>query len=178
MNIKKLILLTITLPILSISCSTPTKYKPSKKGEYGYKSYSLNKDYYKVVFKGNEDTPKKKVANYLLYRIAELTQKNGYKNFTIVERDVNVDTEVTKTKVYSRNMYRPQVLGYVDGFNSYPYYTNANRYAPARTKIKTEKEYEITAFVKMTNRENPLKKGSFYNTENVISVLKPTIDRP
>ena len=68
--------------ILLINCSTP--YQP-KGALGGYSSNQLNKNNYKVSFKGNQHTIAETVFDYLLRRCAEITIEEKGKYFIIYE---------------------------------------------------------------------------------------------
>lgn len=75
-----LILLTTFLT----SCAT-TYQKNSFSG--GYSDMRINKDMYKVTFRGNGYTNSDVVHNFLLRRCAEVTLENGYNYFVFVNQN-------------------------------------------------------------------------------------------
>lgn len=62
-------------------CATPYQYS-----DYagGYSTTQLDKNVFRVSFRGNGFTSRDTVADYTLLRSAEITLKNGYKYFSIV----------------------------------------------------------------------------------------------
>ena len=53
----------------------------------GYTNEQVDSITYRVRFKGNNYTSKRKVEDYLLYRCAELTARLGYEHFVVVSQD-------------------------------------------------------------------------------------------
>ncbi len=66
-------------------CATATPYQAVNKG-HGYSEQRLEADRYRVSFAGNTRTSYDTVADYLLYRAAELTLENGYDYFIVTDR--------------------------------------------------------------------------------------------
>lgn len=79
-NTKSVLLL---LTLIITGCAT--SYKPAGFFNDGYKDMALSNDIYKVSFKGNSDTSKSTVQDYLLRRCAEITMQKGYKYFIIMD---------------------------------------------------------------------------------------------
>ena len=75
------------LLLLAAACAGPTPYAPAN-GGYGYRDQALAPDRYRIVVAGNRLTPRERVADYLLYRAAELTQAQGGVAFTMLHRDM------------------------------------------------------------------------------------------
>ena len=55
----------------------------------GYSNTQLDKDIYKISFRGNGFTSLEKVQDLLLYRCAELTESKGYKYFAILNSNTS-----------------------------------------------------------------------------------------
>jgi len=74
--------------ILLTSCATP--YQPlSFSG--GYNSVALDSNIFKVSFRGNGDTSGERAEDFALLRSAEITIKNGYKYFSIMDKNNSTD---------------------------------------------------------------------------------------
>lgn len=72
--------------MLAAGCMLATPYAPaSYAGGYGYWEQLIEDNRYRIVFRGNTQTPRETVENFLLYRAAELTAGGGYDYFTVVE---------------------------------------------------------------------------------------------
>ena len=80
--------------LLLINCSTPYQHKGALGG---YSSNQLNKNNYKVSFKGNQHTTAETVFDYLLHRCAEITIEEKGKYFIIYEDSSYLDKIVMET---------------------------------------------------------------------------------
>ncbi|MGZ3299094.1 MAG: CC0125/CC1285 family lipoprotein [Asticcacaulis sp.] len=72
-------------------CVTPTPYQPSMgpvadTAHPGYSDTRLEDNRFRIVFAGNDATPRDTVETYLLYHAADLTLQNGYDWFEVVKR--------------------------------------------------------------------------------------------
>ena len=76
-----LILLTAVLA----GCAKPALYQPMR-NDVGYGERQLEENHYTVWFSGNSATPRETVADYVLYRCAELTLDRGYDHFILSSR--------------------------------------------------------------------------------------------
>ncbi|MEM6650539.1 MAG: hypothetical protein AAF603_09845, partial [Pseudomonadota bacterium] len=79
------------------ACATSTPYDAANDQGYGFSEQRIEDDRYRIVFKGNSLTRRETVENYLLYRAAEVTVKNGYDHFIVVEDDTERSTTYTQT---------------------------------------------------------------------------------
>lgn len=73
------------------ACAQPTAYAPADGGD-GYREQTIAPNRYRVIVSGNRLTPRETVADYLLYRAAEITRAHGATAFTMVTRDVEKRT--------------------------------------------------------------------------------------
>jgi hypothetical protein len=81
MKISKLFLL---IPLVAlIGCATTYQ----KEGVFanGYSDFKATQDTFVVTFRANENTPQEDVFKYALHRAAEVTLKNGYRYFSVIE---------------------------------------------------------------------------------------------
>ena len=83
--------LLLLLGVLS-ACVTATPYQPAQPEGFGYKEERLDANRYRVSFRGNSQTTRETVEDYLLYRAAELTLQNGFDHFILVGRDTEAKT--------------------------------------------------------------------------------------
>ena len=69
------------------ACETATPYQPlgATATTGGYSDQRLDADHYRVTFAGNSVTSRSTVENYLLYRAADVTVKNGFDWFETVD---------------------------------------------------------------------------------------------
>lgn len=87
-----------TAALILAGCVSPTPYQPRDNGQ-GYTEQKLEKDRYRVTFAGNSETPRETVENYLLYRAAEITLREGKDYFVVVTREGETHTSVTRPEV-------------------------------------------------------------------------------
>jgi hypothetical protein len=70
------------------ACATPTVYGPISPASHGvgYSEYRIENNRYRVTFQGGPGAPERQVADYALYRAAEITLRDGYDWFQVVDR--------------------------------------------------------------------------------------------
>ena len=93
---KNKILFVILTMCLFVGCVTPYG-KSGMRG--GYSDQRLGEDVIRVHFKGNGYTTHEKVTTYLFYRCAEVTLKNGYDYFEILDKNSDKETFISDTDV-------------------------------------------------------------------------------
>lgn len=94
-HIEKMILRIASLAVLAVvlaACGTPTPYVPAGTDGYGYSVQQIEDGRFRVSFSGNSLTSRHVVANYLLYRAAEVTLAQGGDYFVVVNRSIDADT--------------------------------------------------------------------------------------
>ena len=104
--------------ILVVIAGCATSYQPQgMKG--GFNETQLDTNMFVVTFKGNGYTNQETVKNYALLRSAEVTLENGYKYFSIVDanHDLNTKTFTSPTTVSTNG--------------------NANSYGGTKTTVST-----------------------------------------
>lgn len=74
------------------ACVTATPYQPAPPRGFGYAEERLDQNRYRVTFRGNAQTTRETVEDYLLYRAAELTLQNSFSHFLVVGRDTEKKT--------------------------------------------------------------------------------------
>ncbi len=150
---KKMISIVVVL-LLAAGCQTPTPYQSRNKpsNDFGYKDKKLDDGFYKVSFKGNEYTPKSEVERKMLYRAAEVTEKNGFKYFTFDDLEVKKTVEVEP--YYYRNTFdlTPTFANTMTPYRV-TYYTNGYAWAAADTgrNIDVDDRYKVVGFIRMYN---------------------------
>lgn len=172
------------------ACSTATPYQPDIAGQRvsgGYSEAKLGEDRYRVNFEGNTLTSRDRVEGYLLYRAAELTVRDGYDWFLILDRLTEHDVE---TYVEPDPFYRPW---YGSG---YGYWRPHWRYYQGRTgwrywhpevgdpfwgdrlDIRTVERFEAHADIVMRRGPIPAGEERAFDARKVMADLGPTIERP
>ncbi len=166
---------------LVMACSTtPTPYAPAMDGRKGFHETRIEPDRWRVSFAGNAQTPRQTVEDYLLYRAAELTLREGYDWFLTVERTTDADT----TRVHESDLrphhpihYDPYWLHWSMGYGYDPYWVSL--YRPSRvTEWREIKTYEAIAEIVMGQGPKPKGEAQAFDARQVIDNLEGQIVRP
>ena len=78
-----------TAALLLAACATPTVYgpaNPASRTSVGYSEYRIENNRYRVTFQGGPGAPERQIADYALLRAAEITIRDGYDWFQVVDR--------------------------------------------------------------------------------------------
>lgn len=153
-----------------LGCATPTPYQPANYLGKGFKEQKLGQDKYRVSFKGNSITERDTVESYLIYRSAELTLKEDYPYFTMMNMNTDRKTHYESTSPVVYGMYNQDQ-------QRFPYYIYGHPTA-YRGGTMENTEYEAVAFIVMVKKPEEDKKDSFYKAKEVIKFLTPKIIRP
>lgn len=164
----------ITAVTALAACSSgPTPYQPAAGYERGYSETKIERDRYRISFKGNSLTDRETVENYMLYRAAELTLQSGYDVFTIVNRETDKDRDVRRTGGFYgprlSYMYFSPRWGWMYGWD--PFWSSY----PSRFDEVTRYE----AFAEIVMSRGP--KGgdpNAFDARQVSQNLSPAIQRP
>ncbi len=152
--------------LLVTSCATPTKYQSAEKAnnEYGFKEEKIKPNIYRVSFEGNFNTEKSTVEKYMVYRAAELAQRNGKKYLRFLDKQVETNEKVLQ------NVSSFNAIGAYGGASdpnySYQYYAYNFPASSHSTPEMVEKNFKAISYVEFLNDD--LKSGSL----KVSSVLK------
>lgn len=157
--------------LLLASCASPTPYKPAGDSGPGYNSQKIEENRYRVVFRGNEATPRETVEIYLLYRAAEITLQNGYDYFVITERFIEKTTDYDTTS--------PAVYGhYGFGYGRFPYYAYGYPWG-YNIHVTADRKYEAVAYIRLLKeKEAAAPSAGVYNAVEVKKNLEERIKRP
>jgi hypothetical protein len=172
--------LTASAVVLAAACASPTPYKPaSSPADTGYETTKLETDTFRVIFEGNEVTPRETVETYILYRAAQLTEETGHEYFRFVSRDVDemIDLDTYQTVETIPGFYDYDV-GY--GFTGYPYYTTFPYGADmdlTETRIEVDDSYRAQAVIETYSQQPPDMTGVL-DASDVIARLDAQIDYP
>lgn len=80
-------LIAIAAAIALAGCATPTVYGPAAgPARVGFSDYRIEAGRYRVTFTGGGGAPIAQVADYALLRAAEVSLRDGYDWFRIVDR--------------------------------------------------------------------------------------------
>lgn len=129
--------------LLALSaCATVTPYQAERSG-YGYSEPIVEGDSYKVSFRGNANTSRDVVEDYLLLRMAELTLESGQTHFTVHEQGTDCFITVRTSPTSECTIHRSHT-------SVYPYYSlesDPRWFWQNRAK----KEFEAIAFFAMND---------------------------
>lgn len=150
--------------LLLSACATTTPYQPLKNG-VGYTDQQLETNRFRISFNGNSSTPRETVANYVLYRTAEVTLANGYDYFTLAAQ--NTDQEIKSSGG-----------GFGFGFGGVGIGRNGGLGIGFGTGSDIRTEYQGTADVAMYRGKKPENNAQAYDARDVKKNLDPTIQRP
>jgi hypothetical protein len=151
---------------LAACAAMPTTYHPqaSLNGD-GYRDAPIESDRYRVDFRGNIDTPRSLVEEYLLYNAAEVTVNSGHDFFYVVNS--NTDT-------------RTRYDGYVDpdfGGGAFGGYGYPGWYGGASFSETANNSYDATATILVGTGKRPNDPNA-YDAHDVLKTLGPQVVRP
>ena len=169
------------------SCVTATPYQPEVRGQRihgGYSEQRLTNNRFRVTFDGNTLTSRERVEGYLLYRAAELTIKEGFDWFRIVDRETDWDR---REYIEPSPFYRPW-YGYVYWRPYWRYYRphhgwqywypyGDNPFWADGIDVRAVEEFEAHAEIEMGRGIMPHEKNIF-DARKVRDELEPSIERP
>jgi hypothetical protein len=174
--------LAVTLALAG--CASPTPYQPirsASSSQGGYSETQIDRDYWRVNFRGNTLTSRETVEGYLLYRAAELTLQQGNDWFEVYTRDVErtVREEPVRSGFYDPwwgySYWRPRWSYYYRprGWRAWdPYWGD-----PFFDTREVER-YEATAEIAMHDGPVPRDGRRVFDAREVIDRLGPRIQRP
>lgn len=150
------------------ACSTPTAYKAANGSGPGYTEQKLQDNLYRVTFTGNRATPRETVENYLLFRAAEITMKEGGDYFLVTRHSTEADTDFQVTS--------PAVYGNYSTHSRFPYYTYGFPWAQS-TNVTTNKKYQATAYIRIKNGNMPSDNPEAFDARQIQQNLQNKIVR-
>lgn len=156
--------LPIALVALLAACGAPTPYQPATNG-HGYREQSITEDRYRITVSGNRLTPRERVADYLLFRAAELTRKAGAARFTVVTRDVERST--TYWARHSDPFWHPGVFCHACGSRGAP--------VLGHTTLHPRDRYRATAEIRIHADDAAPDGPNTYRAAEVIARLRERV---
>lgn len=164
----RLMLLISVITLYLVACSTPTPYGPMT-GRYGYAEQRIEADRFRVLFHGNESTPREQVETFLLYRAAELTLENGFDYFLVIEQDTDISRTYTSTR------FEPPLDGYYAfGHQRFPYYAYGYPWS-FNVDVRERRQFEAHAFIVLRKGESPEGDPHAFDADEVVRNLKPRV---
>lgn len=152
-------------------CVTPTPYQPAPQPRgFGYLEERLDQNRFRVSFRGNAQTARETVEDYLLYRAAELTLQNGFSHFLVVGRD----TEARTSYRYWIDHYGGRGWFY----HGFPGWYRDPFYRPWAYDVQPVTTYTATAEVIML--KGPRQDGEIraFDAREVLVQVGPRVVRP
>jgi hypothetical protein len=172
---KKLIVAAAAVMALGglAACTTATPYQPLTKSAAesgGYSEFKVERDRWRVTFKGNSMTSRQTVETYLLYRAAELTVDQGYDWFETVERHTERQSQ-TYVEPFGPYGYgwRPYWRYHRRGFGSF--WAND-------IDVQTIRQYEASTEIVMHHGPKPADHTRAFDARDVLSSLASKIVKP
>ena len=159
----------LALVFIVAGCETSTPYAPAGASGYGFSDQRIERNRYRITFRGNSLTDKDTVETYLLFRAAELAVQSGYDYFTLVESDTEKQSTFTATST---------AFGAGRGF--FPgYYAYGWGWAqPIDTTIRERRKYSATAYVLFGEGEKPAGDRYAYDAREVMRNLRGALVLP
>ena len=168
------------------ACTTMTPYQPAVRGQHpggGFSEQALGEARYRVTFRGNSLTARDRVEGYLLYRAAELTVRDGYDWFLILDRLTERDSRTYAAP----GLYEPW---YGNGYARWrPWWRYSRRGAwgswyPGRSPfwaetldLRTIERFEAHAEIVLRLGPVPAGEERAVDARQVMRDLGPTIER-
>ena len=170
-------------------CTTATPYQPDVAGQRisgGYSEQRLGEGRYHVNFAGNTLTSRDRVEGYLLYRAAELTVRDGYDWFVIVDRltERDVRTYVRPDPFYDPwygrgyGYWRPHWRYYRGGAWEVWHPEWGGPFWGDSVSLETVERFEAHAEIVMRRGPVPAGEERAFDARAVMTDLGPTIERP
>ncbi|HUZ14447.1 MAG TPA: hypothetical protein VMU93_16580 [Caulobacteraceae bacterium] len=168
------------------ACETATPYQPLSPHNAvsgGFTDQRLDANHFRISFRGNDMTSRRRVETYLLYRAAELTVAQGFDWFQMVERHTSADRQGW---IEPDPFYGP---GYPWGFWR-PYWRFHGAWG-WRTwdpywggpfwggyDVQTVDQYDASAEIAVYHGPKPVADPKAFDARQVMANLGPSIVRP
>lgn len=154
--------------VVAAGCAAPTPYQPLAGGQ-GYAEERLDTDRYRISFAGNRLTDRGTVADYLLYRAAEVTLASGNDYFVVAGSDIG-RTGASRGDQRGRPVAYWSCAGFHPRFPHYCYdYARGDRGAVG---------YEASVMIVLGRGARPEDEPKAYDARELEARLKPSIVRP
>ena len=168
-------LVTVMALVGLAACATPTPFEPADSAGYGFADQRIEKNRYRVSFRGNSLTTKEQVETALLLRAAQVTLENGYDHFVIVSDDTETETRTRVTNLGPRYGFYPYY-----GFGAFPYYAVGYPWGPGfndDVTIRESQRYTAVAYIVMGFGAKPQDNLAAYDAREVQKNLEAAVFR-
>lgn len=91
-------------------CANYTKYQPEGLTG-GYTDTQLDRNIFRVTFKGNGFTSPERAQDLALLRSAEIALKNGFNYFTVIDENSRIATSVVTTPIHANTTSSATMIG-------------------------------------------------------------------
>lgn len=159
---KPALLTALSLGALLVGCATVTPYQPLDNGQ-GYSDQRLESNRYRVRFAGNQQTPKETVQNYLLFRAAEITLRQGHDYFVAIDQQTDEDTT------------QYQTVSFGTGFGSWRWYPFGT---VGVSTTRGNSQYMAEANILTFAGDKPAADPNAFDARQIVENLGPTVIRP
>jgi len=144
------------------ACATATPYQAERSG-YGYTEPIVEDGTYKITFRGNANTSRDLVEDYLLLRMAELTLVEGHTHFTVQAQGTDCFLTVRTSPNSECTIHKPHTA-------VYPYYS-LERDPRWFWQSRTKTEFEAIAFFVMRDSAASQDEPHSYAARDVVDSL-------
>lgn len=163
------------------ACETATPYQalaPGSQVSGGYSDTQLEPTRWRVTFHGNSLTSRETVENYLLYRSAELTVKQGYDWFEMVDRQTDKHTQTYADPMGPYGGWRPYWRFYgAWGWRGWDPYLGDPFFADG-IDVQTIESYEAEAEIVTGHGAKPADDPRAFDARAILASLGAKIVRP
>jgi len=168
-------LLTALAMVGLAACATPTPFEPADGAGFGFADQRIEKNRYRISFRGNSLTTKEQVETALLLRAAQVTLENGYDHFVIVSDDTETERRTRVTNLGPRYGAYPFYR-----FGAFPYYAVGYPWGPGfgdDVEIRDSQRYTAIAYIVMNTGPKPEGDLAAYDAREVQKNLEAAVFR-
>lgn len=156
---------------LIAACATVTPYQPIGNNG-GFSDQRLDDGRYRVTAEGNSLTDRATVENYVLYRAAEITLREGGDYFIVLDSNTEAMRRfITTGTSFGRGFGRRGFFygrGYHKGFGGF---------GTTHATTRERRSYTIGAIIDIGEGPKPSSSAA-YDARSIIDNLNPTLTRP
>lgn len=153
-------------------CAGPTSYHPRLEGT-GYSDYQVAEDHYQVSYTANSLTSRNKIAQYLLYRAAQIALESSREYFVVLgqdDQDLGLPDYARSSETYRHHDFEHHHLWFADeGVSTEEFSTPT---------LKPWARYTTTIDIMLYSAEELPVEGKVYKAREVIDVLGNTVVHP